>query len=65
MSSTLFKRIVDSLSVLVCWARAGHIRKLAKLSDRQLRDAGIDLALIRGRASESCPAIVSNLLSLR
>jgi uncharacterized protein YjiS (DUF1127 family) len=45
--------------------RAVRNRSLRKLSDRQLRDAGIDLADVRTKAAAGQPTILTYLLSLR
>jgi uncharacterized protein YjiS (DUF1127 family) len=47
------------------WRARARQRALAALSDRQLRDAGIDLSLAgRGRAAAASPAILPTLASL-
>jgi hypothetical protein len=62
MGKTLMAEIA---AVTVAVKRAWHRRKLATLSDRQLRDAGIDLSAAgRGKAAAASAATLWRLQAL-
>jgi uncharacterized protein YjiS (DUF1127 family) len=61
-SRTNFReRITRPVARIGRWPRR---RSLARLSDRQLSDAGIDLSLVRGKAAAAGAATLRRLLSL-
>ena len=64
MGKTLMAAIA-AVAVAVAVKRAWHRRKLATLSDRQLRDAGIDLSAAgRGKAAAASAATLWRLQAL-